>query len=702
LFILRIGSQAATSPDRDIVKYRREIDGLRAVAVLAVIFFHAGFHTFSGGFVGVDVFFVISGYLITTLIVSEMSHGRFSIVDFYERRSRRLLPSLFLVMAVSIPLAWVTLLPVDLISFSKSLVAVALFASNFFFWRDGGYFETAAELKPLLHTWSLAVEEQYYLLFPPFLMIMWRLGKGRILWLMLFLTLSSLSFAQISSSHQPVADFFLLPTRAWELAIGVIVALYMSDKDDAAVSPVSRRFFSTAGLVLVVSSVFIFQKDTPFPSVYGLIPTIGTAFIILFSGPDTFVGRLLGSKPFVGIGLVSYSAYLWHQPLFAFALYHFSRPSTFMMLCLAASSLVLAVFSWKYIEKPFRDRRKLTRQTIFRFSVSLSMTFVIFGALSALLFGSFSVDSVESRTAKALLSSKAVFTSNMDERQFIKYRIKYENLNPEVIVLGSSRIMLIGEQEYRGKVLNLGVSGASVEDDIAIADLVMKKFKPSTVLLGADPWLFNAKSGQDRWLSLRDEYVEGLSSLGRPDLKALANPPKWDQTLSSGNELFNLGSRLYDSVNRSKLAVDNDVPEVRDKIRRDGTRVYNTSYATKTEGEMEREFDDLLNYSMASYIPSKESKSNFESLVESYSKRCRVVLVLSPYHPKMFERMKAERRIYLDTEREFRALARKYGVRIVGSYDPAMVGCGRSDFYDGMHPKENCMEKALSELARAM
>ena len=159
------------------MNYRREIDGLRALAVLPVILFHAGFETFSGGFVGVDVFFVISGYLITTIILAELEQGRFSIVNFYERRARRILPALFLVMLVCIPFAWIWLLPSDMKDFSQSLIAVAIFASNILFWRESGYFDTAAELKPLLHTWSLAVEEQYYVLFPLFLMLFWKLGK---------------------------------------------------------------------------------------------------------------------------------------------------------------------------------------------------------------------------------------------------------------------------------------------------------------------------------------------------------------------------------------------------------------------------------------------------------------------------------------------------------------------------------------------
>lgn len=192
--------------------YRRELDGLRALAVLPVILFHAGFETFSGGFVGVDVFFVISGYLITTIILAELNRGNFSIVNFYERRARRILPALFLVMLACIPFAWILLAPADLNSFAKSLVAVSLFVSNVFFWKDGDYFETAAELKPLIHTWSLAVEEQYYVLFPLFLMLFWKFGKRWILVTLGLVFVLSFAVAQWASYAKPAAAFFTAAT----------------------------------------------------------------------------------------------------------------------------------------------------------------------------------------------------------------------------------------------------------------------------------------------------------------------------------------------------------------------------------------------------------------------------------------------------------------------------------------------------------
>src|SRR5690606_20556484 len=194
------------------MNYRREIDGLRALAVLPVLLFHAGYETFSGGFVGVDVFFVISGYLITALMLAEFEQGKFSIVSFYERRARRILPALFLVLFVSILLAWFCLAPRDMKDFSETLAAVSVFTSNILFWRQSGYFETASELKPLLHTWSLAVEEQYYILFPVFLMLLWKFRKRLIFAALMVVGIASLAAAEWGAYNKPDMTFFLLPT----------------------------------------------------------------------------------------------------------------------------------------------------------------------------------------------------------------------------------------------------------------------------------------------------------------------------------------------------------------------------------------------------------------------------------------------------------------------------------------------------------
>jgi peptidoglycan/LPS O-acetylase OafA/YrhL len=362
------------------VDYRREIDGLRAVAVLPVILFHAGFQIFSGGFVGVDVFFVISGYLITSIIVAEQEAGTFTLLNFYERRARRILPALFFVMLACLPFAWMWSLPSDAQSFSDSLIAVSTFCSNILFWFTSGYFEHDAELKPLLHTWSLAVEEQYYLFFPLFLMLMRRFSARWLLPSLVVMAAISLALAQwISDFSQPTA-FYNLSTRGWELLIGAFVAFYFLRHPKPSFNKSANQIGSILGLLLLIYAILAFDSQTPFPSLYTLVPTLGTALIILFATQQTLIGKLLGHDVFVGIGLISYSAYLWHQPLFAFARQRApDEPSKSLLLALALIAMVLAYFSWKYIEAPFRSRKRFTRRQIFMYSGAMAAFFIAIG-----------------------------------------------------------------------------------------------------------------------------------------------------------------------------------------------------------------------------------------------------------------------------------------------------------------------------------
>jgi len=367
------------------MNYRREIDGLRALAVLPVIFFHAGFDIFSGGFVGVDVFFVISGYLITSIILTEKQAGTFSLIHFYERRARRILPALFFVMAACVPLAWLWLLPNDMKSFSQSLMAVSTYSSNVLFLSESGYFDTAAELKPLLHTWSLAVEEQFYLLFPLLLMLTWRFGKRWIAGLLMAGAFISLAAAHWGAFNKPAETFFLLPTRGWELLIGALIALHYNAGTATAVKTASSnnticQAGSALGLAMISYAIFAFDKSTPFPSLYALVPTIGTALVILFASPQTAVGALLGNTAFVSIGLISYSAYLWHQPLFAFARHRsLAAPSVATLLLLSLAALVLAYISWRFVEQPFRRGERITRERLFAICGVLTIVFLSVG-----------------------------------------------------------------------------------------------------------------------------------------------------------------------------------------------------------------------------------------------------------------------------------------------------------------------------------
>lgn len=342
------------------MRYRREIDGLRALAVAPVILFHAGVPGFSGGYVGVDIFFVISGYLITTLILDEMEDRRFSLVSFYERRARRILPALFLVVACCIPFARAWMDPWEYRDFTQSVGATALFASNIHFWADGSYFAPAGDVRPLLHTWSLGVEEQFYLVFPLFLILMWRFGRRAILWTVLAFLVAGLALAETGSRSDPNATFYLPQTRIWELDVGVVCALLRH-----RVAEMQSGLLSGLGLVLIGVAVLAFDEKTPFPSVYALVPTLGAGLVILFGGAGTATARLLSTAPLVAIGLVSYSAYLWHQPLFAFSRIR-GLEGPWVTAILIAGTFLLAWLSWRFVERPFRGPGAfLSRRAVF-------------------------------------------------------------------------------------------------------------------------------------------------------------------------------------------------------------------------------------------------------------------------------------------------------------------------------------------------
>ncbi len=436
------------------MKYRPEIDGLRAIAVMPVIFFHAGLSWFSGGYVGVDVFFVISGYLITTIIIDELSENRFSIVRFYERRARRILPALFFVLASSLPFAWLLLVGKPLQDYIQSLVSVNFFVSNFFYWSRSGYFETASELLPFLHTWSLAVEEQFYIFFPIILGVLWRFGTRFAAVTLLIMLLSSLGLSEWASTRYTAENFFLAPTRAWELLIGVLAAFAIRFSKH---SFNSNNPASLTGLALILFSVFAFDETTPFPGRYALAPTIGAVLIILYAGKTTIVGKLLSRRGFVGIGLISYSTYLWHQPLLAFS--RLANTDTTLtglqIFILISAALGMGWFSWKFIETPFRNKQRVSRKQIFTFAAIGGIVLISLGFGGAKLSDAKTFGGVFAKNVPASLQGCAGTIPQDGECTVGAPE------TPEIAILGDSHAMVLAN--YMGPDLEkMGLSAVQL------------------------------------------------------------------------------------------------------------------------------------------------------------------------------------------------------------------------------------------------
>jgi len=355
------------------LKYRPEIDGLRAIAVLAVVLYHAQFNIggeklLTGGYIGVDVFFVISGYLISLILLRELASDSFSFATFYERRARRILPALFAVMLASIPIAWLVLLPKALKEYAWSLLASLGFGSNFLFWQEDSYTAESSLLKPFLHTWSLSIEEQFYLIFPILLLLLWRFVKPLLTPLLAILFFASLATAQIGSQLFSDANFFLLPSRGWEMLIGALIACGELARSNAHFQPVfkalgfsqsSKDRLAKLGLALIVGSLFLFNNNTPHPSLLTALPVLGCALVIRFARPGELVTGWLCTPYLSSIGLISYSLYLWHFPLFAFARIQGLLLDNFDKLIVVILSFGAAILSYLFIEKPFRNRRRL-------------------------------------------------------------------------------------------------------------------------------------------------------------------------------------------------------------------------------------------------------------------------------------------------------------------------------------------------------
>lgn len=366
--------------------YRHEIDGLRCIAVLSVLVYHAGFSAFGakllpGGFLGVDVFFVISGYLITAIVLSEVTDGSWSLTRFYERRARRILPALFAMIAVAIPFAWWLMSPEQMQNFGASSMATMLFGSNFFFWLDTGYFSEAIELKPLAHTWSLAVEEQFYFVLPLLVWGLVRVARGKYLGAALIvLAVVSLILAQWLSVANPTADFYLLPSRGWELLAGSLLA-FLETKRQRPDSGVLPMVASGIGLTLIIGSVILIDGSMPHPGLV-TVPVIGgTMLLVWFGGAGGVVTRALTLRPVVGIGLISYSLYLWHQPIFSFArLYSINDLSLWHRLALASLSIIVAALSWRFIERPFRRHGAVSRVVVWRSAIAATAGVLVWSA----------------------------------------------------------------------------------------------------------------------------------------------------------------------------------------------------------------------------------------------------------------------------------------------------------------------------------
>lgn len=386
------------------MKYRPDVDGLRAIAVTLVVLFHAGLG-FTGGFIGVDVFFVISGFLITGLLLKEHDAGTFSITHFWVRRIRRIIPAASVMVVAVLVASFFFLLPDDFVSTAKSAIAQQVMSSNIYFWRNIDYFAGPAELKPLLHTWSLSVEEQFYVFYPALFMLLHRLGRKTLLCVLSIIGLLSFASSLYGVQHDTSFAFFQLPTRAWELIIGGIVCFLPSPK---RIPSWAIALTSFVCLAMILYTGWCYSSATPFPGAAALPPCFATAiFIYVNSVRVSAPAKAISAKPIVAVGLMSYSLYLWHWPLFAFWRGFYGEPETVPALVLLAVSSLIAYCSWRFIETPLRRPAPSWTYKTYFFAATLSTI-----GITTLSVGIWQMDGIPNRTPKtqALLPTVALPT----------------------------------------------------------------------------------------------------------------------------------------------------------------------------------------------------------------------------------------------------------------------------------------------------
>lgn len=613
-------------------KYRPDVDGLRALAILPVILYHAGLAC-TGGYVGVDVFFVISGFLITSLILKEIGEDNFSLVMFWERRIRRIFPALFAVALATIVAGWFLYFPDDFDLLGKSVLAQAILMSNVFFWRNTGYFAPGTDTKPLLHTWSLAVEEQFYILFPLLLILLARHKLFAFPRAILWLGIGSFVLSVVGSYFMPAPTFYLLPTRAWELMAGAFLAAIPGKQSSI---PILNEVIGFSGLGLVLYAVFAYTSKTRFPGLAALPPCLGAALII-HSGrgmKPALANRMLALKPVVFIGLISYSLYLWHWPVLLFAKYRsLGAQSWELRAVLLLASFALAVGSWKWIEMPFRRRLFCPhRPQVFAFAGCGFLTLVIFGGSVCLKHGVPSrlpADAVRAYDCKYNYSFRNDITPKMAAAgQFAELGAQNTNQEIGLLLWGDSHAMavapVLNELCHRFSVRgveathsqtapileywnNFGLQKKSIAFSQSVVEFIAQKHIKS-VILAAKWQVYGPPDLVDSKLTATVVAIEAsgasvyiLKDVPIPDFNV---PKQAALTVMRHGEMAELGT------NPTKYAADNHNYELLfDRLSKLGATILDTpKYFLNTNGLYDVVRDDKILYCDSDHLTIDGSK----------------------------------------------------------------------------------------------
>ena len=630
------------------LKYRPEIDTLRAIAVLAVIIYHANFYlfgslVFSGGYLGVDIFFIISGYLITSIILKELiEKDSFSFKNFYIKRIKRILPALLFVMLVSIPFSWIYLYPTDLVSFSKSILYSLGFTSNFYFHFSGlEYGSPEGLLKPFLHTWSLSVEEQYYILFPIGLVLVFKFLRKHLLYFFLICFFISLLLADSGSKNYPSATFYFLHTRIWELILGSLLAYCEIKLGHRGQNKILCQIFPILGLTLIVYSFFSFDGKIFHPSFYTLIPAIGVSLILWFSYEDNFILKILSYKVFVKIGLISYSLYLWHYPIFSFAnhleIFFNNNLEKFLLILV---TFILSIFTYYFIEQP--ARKKVSLKIIIS---SLTIIFFIIATYSVTVI---TMEGFTNRLKVKNYQKKHTFLYLEQDNEACFGRIcNFGSKEKKIILLGDSHLGSLAYDLYdktKSDYSFLSITSAGYfhlknvnqinkhskkinidYDNLRIKiDKILKKSRDNIIILGgATSLYFYNKRIEGRALHWDNLFVDKKSKKHNPQVVERAFIDLIDE-LSKNNEVILLYPIPEIGKNLQKKKFENKV------------RVFNYKYSDFLKQNKEViEFFDSINKPRVHKVYSYKAFCNKESIPLCSTHDKNNFFFYDGYHPSL-------------------------------------------------------------------
>lgn len=522
-------TSSTSTPHSHLETYQAQIDGIRAIAVLGVILYHANPEWLKGGFFGVDVFFVISGYLISGLILNQHQNGDFSLVQFYIKRLRRIMPALLVVISISFVVCWIILLPDEMRDFSKTIFSSVLMYSNILFITDTGYFDTQTSLKPLLHTWSLSIEAQFYLIFPILFLCILKFTKNPIFTIST-LFLISFFYADHSSTLDSERSFFQFSSRAWELLAGCLGLLAKPKFKSLDFNYI--EFLSLCGLGLILYVFFGLDNTLLHPGKVTLLSILGTILLILFGTKDTLVGKLLTSNIMIFIGLISYSLYLWHQPIISLAKTQLEQLNVFYWLSLFSLIFLLSILTWQFVEKPFRSQSFISTSKFIPISFASSLMLCIIG-----LVGYHNYGYMNQRFSK----EKIQLLKDLDNGRYKDFL--FNNL------YGNEILTIKFTDQNKPKMLIVGDSFAADLMNMITVNHYLKNFEVRTLYIPARCQFY---LGDDNYLNFIDKKDTDLCKYSQQKLAILKNNiNEFDQVIFA----FQWKKWVADHLNKSISAL---------------------------------------------------------------------------------------------------------------------------------------------------